>query len=235
MLFPGKVTFNNGLNWCNFPSSVVQLQFKWSAEKQQLFVPKNSTILHRVPTGPAVRNFKYLWLLVKIHVLAKQLSLSAEVVYCKVTAGAQLRSSYNQMDFHHQKANLSFSIENILREDFSQRRTRNVPSIPSNQSSFERWPSTPVYRYCAVRYCPVFMHFVPTVQRVGARFHRVNAEKNLEFSDQPKRFKEDCLSCEDSEPRQDDGKHFKISLKYSLTHIIIKHWAKTFRVLRKRP
>ncbi|KAL9965895.1 hypothetical protein ACROYT_G029752 [Oculina patagonica] len=108
------------------------------------------------------------------------------------------------MDFHHQKTNLSFSIENILREDFSQRRTRNVPSIPSNPSSFERWPSTPVYRYCAVRYCPVFMHFVPIVQRVGARFHRVNAEKQLEFSDQPKNFKEDYLSCEDSEPPRGD-------------------------------
>lgn len=131
------------------------------------------------------------------------------------------------MDFRHQKSNLSFSIENILREDFSQQKTRNVPSIPSNQSSFERWPSTPVYRYCAVRYCPVFMHFMPTVQRVGARFYRVNAEKQLQYSEQPRKNEEDCLSCENSEPFPDDGK-FLNEFKIFIDCIIIKNSTKTF-------
>lgn len=122
------------------------------------------------------------------------------------------------MDFHSEKTNLSFSIENILRDDFSQRRRRNGPSIPSNQSSFERCPVTPIYRYCAVRYCPVVMHFLPGVHRVGARFHRVNAEKRLLFQDQPKNTEEECLTCEDDEAPQGEGRYFSNKLRVFTDH-----------------
>ena len=112
------------------------------------------------------------------------------------------------MECHSEKTSLSFSIDNILRDDFSQRRPRNIPSIPSNQSSFERCPVTPIYRYCAVRYCPVVMHFLPGLHRVGARLHRVNAEKRLLFQEQSKDTEEECLKSEDDEPPQGEGKYF---------------------------
>ena len=111
------------------------------------------------------------------------------------------------MDCHSEKSTLPFSIDNILRDDFSQPRPRNIPSIPSNQSSFERCPVTPIYRYCAVRYCPVVMHFLPGLHRVGPRLQRVNTEKRLLLQDQPKETEEECLKCEDDEPTQGEGEY----------------------------
>ena len=120
------------------------------------------------------------------------------------------------MDCHSEKSSLPFSIDNILRDDFSQRRPRSIPSIPSNQSSFERCPVAPIYRYCAVRYCPVVMHFLPSLHRVGARLNRSNyAEKRLLFQEQPKDTEEACLKCEDDEPplSQGEGKYLIIDFK----------------------
>jgi len=46
------------------------------------------------------------------------------------------------------------------------------------------------------------MHFLPGLHRVGARLHRVNADKRLLFQEQPKDTEEECLKCEDDEPPQ---------------------------------
>lgn len=116
------------------------------------------------------------------------------------------------MDSYRKNMDLSFSIENILRDDFSQQRSStDVASIPSQQSSFETWPCIPpVYRCCAVRYRPIFVQFLPSVHRIGAGLHRVNSEKQQLLPEQPKSVEEedDCMSCEDHELPEGNGKHF---------------------------
>lgn len=133
------------------------------------------------------------------------------------------------MDCQSEKTSLPFSIDNILRDDFSQRRPRNVPSIPSNHSSFERCPVTPIYRYCAVRYCPVVMHFLPGLHRVGARLHRVNAGKRLALQDEPKDTDDECLKCEGEVARQGEGKYFNDKFK-----IFISQHCKLETIIDKR-
>ena len=118
------------------------------------------------------------------------------------------------MDFHDQKSNLSFSIENILRDDFpsQQRHPRtNVVTLPKQQSRFGRgWPIAPLFRCYAVRYSPVYVRLLPNhMQRVGARLHQVNRVKELILAQQSERIEEDCLSCNDEkneEIHRDDGK-----------------------------
>ena len=61
-----------------------------------------------------------------------------------------------------QKANLSFSIDNILREDFpSSRRVSRWQKPVTYGSRFQRWPYTPVFY--AVRYSPVVMQLLPNI------------------------------------------------------------------------
>lgn len=140
------------------------------------------------------------------------------------------------MDFHGQKANLSFSIENILRDDFSfshHRRQTNVVSLQTRESSFDPWPNTPVYRCYAVRsvHCsPVFMRYLPTTQRIGARLCRANREKErfLPMTEPAKTTDDECLSCKDEAIQEENGKisfqlnnTIKLKLIKSLTSLDI--------------
>ena len=139
------------------------------------------------------------------------LSLSAKAGYCKVT------SVELQMDFHEQKANLSFSIENILRDDFSHhhRRQTEAVNLQTREACFESWPCQPaVYRRCYLaQYSPyVLMKYPPpATQRVAARFQwRVNGTKAQRLPAKPKNIDDDCLSCKDEAIQKDDGKKFFI-------------------------
>ena len=112
------------------------------------------------------------------------------------------------MDYNDQKTKLSFSIENILRDDFSTRPRKDVATVaPAIHSSFAKWPNIPVYRICAVRYNPVFVQLLPRWQTVGTKFNRVQEEKQLLFPEQPRDIEEehDCLACED---REGEGNKF---------------------------
>ncbi|KAJ7378222.1 hypothetical protein OS493_024171 [Desmophyllum pertusum] len=75
------------------------------------------------------------------------------------------------MEFGQKNMNLSFSIENILRDDFPQRQ-RSLPLTPC----YERWPNSAVYgQYYAVHYSPVIMKCLPDMpHRVEERLQRVN-------------------------------------------------------------
>ena len=105
-----------------------------------------------------------------------------------------------------QEANLSFSIENILRDDFSKKAKRwpsssNLSTDPCKSGSAARcWPaSAPLLKCYAVRYNPVFLRLLPNVQRMGSRLHQVNRVKELILSQHPHRIEEDRLHCEDEE------------------------------------
>lgn len=122
------------------------------------------------------------------------------------------------MEVHNQKTNLSFSIENILRDDFPrQRRTvTNAVNLPLSaiQSRINRrgWPGAPLFRYYAVRYNPVFVRLLPNVHRMGARLHPVSGVKELILSQQPERKDEERLRFDDEKDegisQQKDGKNF---------------------------
>lgn len=108
------------------------------------------------------------------------------------------------MDFYGQKVNLSFSIENILRDDFPHPRKTNVVHLPTRASSYDRWPSAPVYRCYAVRYSPVLMKYQPNMSRVGGKIHRVNGDKKRD----PENSEEGRLNCKDETIKRSssDGK-----------------------------
>lgn len=129
-------------------------------------------------------------------------SLSTELEYCRSL------SVEPHMDFHGQKVQLSFSIENILRDDFPHPRRTNVVNLPTRESSFERWPTAPVYKCYAVRYSPVFMKYLPNINRLGGRVHRVNGDKEQLLPKHPENNnKEDRLRCkEETISKSDEGK-----------------------------
>jgi len=115
------------------------------------------------------------------------------------------------MDFHEQKANLSFSIENILRDDFSHhhRRQTEAVNLQTREACFESWPcQQAVYRRCYLApYSPyVLMKYPPpATQRVAARFQwRVNGSKAQRLPAKPKSVDDDCLSCKDEAIQKDD-------------------------------
>lgn len=111
-----------------------------------------------------------------------------------------------QMEPIKQEAKLSFSIENILRDDFSKKAKRlpscsNLSTDPYKFGSAARcWPaSAPLLKCYAVRYNPVFLRLLPNAQRMGSRLHQVNRVKELILSQHPHRLEEDRLHCEDEE------------------------------------
>ncbi|XP_068732360.1 homeobox protein notochord-like [Montipora capricornis] len=107
------------------------------------------------------------------------------------------------MDSHKQETGLSFSIENILRDDFPKHR-RSEPSSTSlstdvydPRSTAPSWsPKAPLLRCYALRYSPIFLRFLPNVQRMGSRLHQVNRVKELILSQHPQRIGEDHLRCD---------------------------------------
>lgn len=134
------------------------------------------------------------------------------------------------MDFNAQKVNLSFSIENILRDDFAhhrRRRTMNFVSLPTDQitgksGGLERWPPTSeVYQCCAVRYSPVYMKCLPNMQRVEGRLHKPNGAQFLR--EQAKAIEEGSLCCRKEEAVQNEnGKHMIVNVfNYIISNINI--------------
>ena len=116
------------------------------------------------------------------------------------------------MDLPRQKVSLSFSIENILRDDFPHPRRTNVVAVPR----FERWPNSPMYKCYAVRYSPVFMKYLPNMSRVGGRIHRVNGDKEHILLEHPEKFHEDRLRCKDRGYSKSDGKNYMLQLSFSI-------------------
>ena len=117
------------------------------------------------------------------------------------------------MDFHGQKVNLSFSIENILREDFAyDRRRPNFVNFPTCRASdFERWPNSPLYQCCAVSYSPAFVKCLPNMQRVNEeRLPRPNLGTEDPFlKDKVNSMDEKNLSCKEEAIQRGNGKiHF---------------------------
>lgn len=108
------------------------------------------------------------------------------------------------MEFHQRKVNLSFSIENILRDDFPHRQRANLPKI--QESGLERWSNTPYYRCYTVRYSPIFMKCLPSMYKVEGKLHRVNGGKDEQIlHQQQKKIEDDRLSCKDEALQQRDG------------------------------
>lgn len=112
------------------------------------------------------------------------------------------------MLFRSHKVNLSFSIENILREDFPHKKRTNVVSLPTaRESGLQRWGAMPFYRCYTVRYSPIFMKCLPSMCKVEGRLHRVNGGKEQILSEQEKNIEDDCLSCKDEALHQAGGKY----------------------------
>lgn len=113
------------------------------------------------------------------------------------------------MDLNNKKSKLSFSIENILRDDFSTRPRKDVPTqIPSMHSSFVKWPNIPVYRLCAVRYNPMFVQVLPRWQyAAGTKLNNMKTEDQQTFQEQQRNIGEDisCSACED--PKGEDERN----------------------------
>ena len=106
------------------------------------------------------------------------------------------------MDLKNQKSKLSFSIENILRDDFSTRPRKDVPTlIPSMNSSFAKWPNIPVYRLCAVRYNPMFVQVLPRWPYAGTKLNKGRTEDQQPCQEQQTNIEADVgfSACETQE------------------------------------
>ena len=112
------------------------------------------------------------------------------------------------MEFRQHKVNLSFSIENILRDDFPHRQRSKVENLPTiRESRLERWDSMPFYQYYTVRYSPIFVKSLPSMYKVEGRLHRVNKEKERILPEQEKKVEDHCPSCKDEVFHHNGGKH----------------------------
>jgi len=115
------------------------------------------------------------------------------------------------MELRQHKVNLSFSIENILREDFPHRQRTHVTNPPTvRESCLERWGTVPYYQCYTVRYSPIFVKRLPDMYKVEGRLHRVNREKEQILPEQEKKIEEHCLSCKDEALHHSSGKHLII-------------------------
>lgn len=124
-------------------------------------------------------------------------------------------TAITQMDFHGQKVNLSFSIENILRDDFAPHRRRtNFVSFHTavEEAGFERWPTNPAaYQCCAVRYNPLYLNCPPhDMHTVEGRLLKTSGGNDPFFREQTKTIEEDCLSCKGEEVQKKNGENFNI-------------------------
>lgn len=101
------------------------------------------------------------------------------------------------MDCRHQKANLSFSIENILRDDFPCRQEASSVNPPTRGSSSASCSNNAVYHYYAVHYYrPVVVKCLPNIHRVDGRFRLVNEEEEQKILTQKPTI-EDFSGCKD--------------------------------------
>lgn len=121
------------------------------------------------------------------------------------------KTVHAEMNTTRQKVGLSFSIENILRDDFCHSRRTNT-NVESRETYFaaECWPTSPAYTCYAVPYGPMFMKYLPTTNRlnVGVRLHRVNGENDHFLAEQTKIIDDDCISCKNEETYSDNHGEF---------------------------
>ena len=112
------------------------------------------------------------------------------------------------MEFRQHKVNLSFSIENILRDDFPHRQRSKAENPPTiRESRLERWGTIPFYQCYTVRYSPIFVKSLPSMYKVEGRLHRVNKEKERILPEQEKKVEDHCPSCKDEGFHHNGGKH----------------------------
>lgn len=112
------------------------------------------------------------------------------------------------MEFRKHKVNLSFSIENILREDFPHRQRSKVENLPTiRESHLERWDTMPFYQCYTVRCSPIFVKRLLSMYKVQGRLHRVNKEKEQILPEQEKTVEDHCPSCKDEAFHHNGGKH----------------------------
>ena len=123
------------------------------------------------------------------------------------------------MDSIKSETSLSFSIENILRDDFPTQ-SRSGPSSVSLSTDVHHsrltehsWPpSSPMLQCYAFRFNPVFLRFLPNMKRMDTRFHQVNRVKELILTQRPQRTREDRSPCDEEKvkerPNEQDGKYF---------------------------
>ena len=121
------------------------------------------------------------------------------------------KTVHAEMNITRQKVGLSFSIENILRDDFCHSRRTNT-NVETRERYFaaECWPTSPAYTCYAVPYGPMFMKYLPTTNRlnVGVRLHRVNGENDHFLAEQTKIIDDDCISCKNEETYSDNHGEF---------------------------
>ena len=103
--------------------------------------------------------------------------------------------------------NLSFSIENILRDDFPRGQRTNIVNVPRKATGLESWPEAPFYRFYTLRYSPIFMKCLPNVYKPEGRLHRVNGDKEQILSEKQKEIEEYRLSCQDEALSPNHGKY----------------------------
>ncbi|XP_073255778.1 uncharacterized protein [Porites lutea] len=108
-------------------------------------------------------------------------------------------------DTHQQKTSLSFSIDNILRDDFPKQRKPRISAVsfPTVQSKFGRWPSAPFYRCFAVRYNPVLVRLLPNMQRFGERLQQANRVRELILAHQTEKRAEEGSLRTDYDKEED--------------------------------
>lgn len=86
------------------------------------------------------------------------------------------------MDFRHKKEHLSFSIENILRDDFSRGVRNNRVKLMPPRSTFTKRLHSASYQLHGVHYYrPMIVRYLPVIYKLDARCLRLNEgnEQNI--------------------------------------------------------
>lgn len=86
------------------------------------------------------------------------------------------------MDFRHKKEHLSFSIENILRDDFSRGVRNNRVKLMPPRSTFTKRLDSASYQLHGVHYYrPMIVRYLPVIYKLDARCLRFNEgnEQNI--------------------------------------------------------
>lgn len=110
------------------------------------------------------------------------------------------------MESRREKENLSFSIENILRDDFPRGQKTNIVNVQQQALCLERWSEPPFYGYYSLRYGPIFMKCLPSVYRPERRLHRGDGEKERILTEKQKEIEEHRSSYKDEALSQSQGK-----------------------------
>lgn len=134
------------------------------------------------------------------------------------------------MDFRHKKEHLSFSIENILRDDFSRGVRNNRVKLMPPRSTFTKRLDSASYQLHGVHYYrPMIVRYLPVIYKLDARCLRFNEgnEQNI-VTQNPANDKdisgfEDDSSLQHKEDAKTDGngnenpKPFKMDVGEDLT------------------